>query len=478
VAPNPSDALSSLLIVGGRTAEEAVSAAIALSVGNRAMAGTSATVQAPALSPRTPYDAPNWIATDRPVKFGELVDAAALQSYGYTGLLHVPFHTAPDFYTPRDEPFPMAIRYRAPPGPIVDVAASRLDVGINGSYLDTFSLGGPDSDTWLARLLGRDEASRNEHRVGIPVYDVAGSNDLQFYFDARPLHRGDCSAIPNDLRMAIDPDSTIDLRPGYRFTQLPNLALFVNSGFPFTRMADLSQTAVVLPDRLTTEEIGVFLDLMGRLGAVTGTPAVGVKVTRPDALGAIVDRDVLLIGTLEHLGAAGRLLASSPVQVDGARLALALPAPLDTVRHLFGNGSDGDRQRAVAMLSSGLGDGAALLTGGESPLTAGRSVVSLLAAEPRGLTAAMDTLRDGSQAALVQGDVALLSGSQVTSYRVGNTFTVGSLPFWLWPGWALRDQPIGLAGIALAGCVLLGLALLWLVRRRARARRAIRPVAR
>jgi cellulose synthase (UDP-forming) len=80
------------------------------------------------------------------------------------------------------------------------------------------------------------------------------------------------------------------------------------------------------------------------------------------------------------------------------------------------------------------------------------------------------TLTDSDQAPLIQGDLSLLSGGRVTAYRVGPTYTVGALPFWLWPSWALRDQPLALLVLVGAGAVLLGSALLGTIRRRARAR--------
>jgi cellulose synthase (UDP-forming) len=49
--------------------------------------------------------------------------------------------------------------------------------------------------------------------------------------------------------MSVDQDSLLDLSTAYHFTSLPNLAFFVNSGFPFTRLADLSETAVVSPQQ-------------------------------------------------------------------------------------------------------------------------------------------------------------------------------------------------------------------------------------
>ncbi len=106
----------------------------------------------------------------------------------------------------------MELRYRAPPGPIEDLRVSRLDVGINDLYLASLPLANdPSHDmSWFARLLNFG-ATPPASRVDVPNYEVFGQNDLQFFFDTRPLHRGDCVAIPQDVRMAVDPDSTIDL---------------------------------------------------------------------------------------------------------------------------------------------------------------------------------------------------------------------------------------------------------------------------
>jgi cellulose synthase (UDP-forming) len=54
---------------------------------------------------------------------------------------------------------------------------------------------------------------------------------------------------------------------------LPNLSFFASSGFPYTRMADLSGTAVVLPERPNAVEISAFLELVGRLSSQVGHPA-------------------------------------------------------------------------------------------------------------------------------------------------------------------------------------------------------------
>ncbi len=467
VVANPNDPNGSILLIAGRTGEEAVSAATALVVGNRALGGDVALIQPTAVPARQPYDAPNWINTTRPVKLGELVDAADLQVYGYTGLLHVPFRTAPDFYTWRDRGFPANLRYRAPPGPIIDIGPSRLDVGINGIYLNSFSLQQNDlKDSWLSRLVDFSNA-RSDAKVEIPSYDIYGSNDLQFYFDARPLRRGDCVAIPGDLRMSVDPDSTIDLSRGFRFAQMPNLQYFVNSGFPFTRMADLSETAVVLPDRPAALEISSFLNLMGRIGALTGFPAIRMAVVKPDMVATVSDRDLLMIGTTQRLQGASDLLRRSAVSLSGNRITMGQPTAFDSVRRLFGDRNDAERSRMAAALQSTVTDATTVIVGSESPLASGRSMVAIMAASPQALEGAVAALRDNDQAALIQGDLAVLTSGKVTSYRAAPGYTVGSLPFWLYPSYALRDQPYAIVLLMIGGCVVLGLALFWAMNRKA-----------
>jgi cellulose synthase (UDP-forming) len=474
VVANPNDPLASLLVVAGRNGDEAVTAATVLALGSHTLGSAVALAQPPQVAPRAPYDAPNWVPTNRPVRLGELVDTADLQSYGYVGLLKVPFRTAPDFYTWRNRPFDLRLRYRAPPAPIIDLQPSRLDVGINGSYLDTLSLASVSpNDSWFHRLLSFAFAQQPASaRVGVPVYDVFGANELQFFFDARPLHRGDCVGIPQDLRMSVDPDSTIDLSAGYRFTELPNLAFFVNSGFPFTRYADLAEAAIVLPDRPSSVEVSAYLDMMGRFGALTGYPAVRVAVVRPDGIASVADRDLLVIGTLQRLGKAAELLSGSGVALRDGRFTVSVSDPLESVRRIFDDRPGKERDRAAATLAAGVSETTAVLVGGQSPLRSGRSVVAIAAAAPQALEGVVAILRDSQQAPLIQGDLALMAADHVASFRVGTPYTVGSLPFWMWPSWYLRDQPLVSVVLMLVGCVFLGSALYWAMHRRAQRRLA------
>ncbi|CAH2602386.1 Cellulose synthase catalytic subunit [UDP-forming] / Cyclic di-GMP-binding domain [Rhodovastum atsumiense] len=479
VVANPTDSLGSLLVVAGRTPREAEAAATALAIGARAFGNVPlATVRAPELPQRRPYDAPNWIPADRPVRLGELVEPSALINRGYVGMLHVAFRTAPDFYTWRDRPFPLDLRITAPPGPVIDLGPSRLDVSMNGLYIQTRSLApeGVGLDP-LRRLVGL-QPRRLDTTVPLPTYTVFAQNDLQLFFDARPLHRGDCVAVPADLRMAVDPDSTVDLSRGWRVSTLPNLAWFASAGFPFTRMADLSDTAVVLPEQPGGVEISAFLMLMGRIGAFVGHPATGLVVTRPGDLSAVAGRDLLLLGTLQHLGSAGGLLDRAPVRPTEGGITVAVADELNPVLRLFGDAGARDRDRAAAAIAAGLSDDWAALVGMESPLQRGRSLVALLAATPQAIETMILGFDDPAQNQRIQGDLTLFKGGEPSSFRIGDTYTFGHLPFWLWPSWALSDRPVLLATIMLGGCSLFGLGMLSLVRHGGRRGRKPPPASR
>ncbi|WP_419899648.1 UDP-forming cellulose synthase catalytic subunit [Roseomonas sp. USHLN139] len=473
VVPNPADPTAMLLVVGGRTGAEAASAAQALAVGRQALSGELAQVQAPEIPVRNEYDAPRWVRTDRPVRFGELVDPSELQSYGFApGAIAIPFRTAPDLYTWRERSLPVDVRFRAPPGPVMDVAVSRLDASLNNIYLKSFPLrevepGWPWS--WVARNTGLGALpDRGEGQVGLPPYLVFGQNELQMRFDMRPLNRGDCISIPGDIRASIDPDSTIDLTRGYRFTEMPNLAHFAGSGFPFTKMADFSTTALVLPERANTLELSGAFTLLGKLAANVGYPAARIAVVRPAGLETVSDRELLVVGALGRQPALAQLLGqSSPLQVEGGRVSVALPTALESFRNLFlTDDRQMDRQRLEAVLATP-GEATGMLIGFESPLKGNRSVIALTGTNPQGMESMVTALRDPEMLPRIQGDLALLSGGRMTSYKVNRNYTVGHLPVHLMPQFWLGKRPDLLLGLVLVAALCIAIPTYWLLRRRA-----------
>lgn len=466
---NPYDPFGTLLVIGGRTETDVVSAALALARGVSGLSGEIAHVQGIQPPSPPPYVGPRWIAPDHPVRFGTLVDGASLQSSGFNpGPIRVPFRTAPDIYTWRNGGLPINLAFRAPPGPIVDLATSRVDVGVSDTYLRSFPLG-QDHWSWVAWML-RQAGLNSDLQHGtttIPTYLVLGHEELQFRFDMRPLSHGECAAVPGDIHASIDPDSTVDISGASRYARMPNLGFFASSGFPFTRLADLSGTAVVLPEHPTTIEATAFLDLVGVLAASTGVPSTGVQVVGPAGLTTAGSRDLLIVGAIDRQPAFRTLLRDSAVHIADKRLTLDLPGPLQEVRTLmFDAPGRAERTRASSALD-GSGEGMGILLGLESPLTPGRSIVAVTGMTPAAVGAVIAALRDHNQSSKIQGDVTLIQGTQVSAFRTEDGYDVGSLPPWLWAQRWLGDRPLR-AGVLLLACSLLaGLPLFWLVRRRA-----------
>ncbi|MCB8883468.1 UDP-forming cellulose synthase catalytic subunit [Acidisoma cellulosilytica] len=466
--PNPSDPLGTLLVIAGRDGTEAVQAATSLALGYRTMGGVAVQVTPPDVPARIPYDAPAWIPTNKPVRLGQITDMHNLNGTGYDTLVQVSFRVPPDLYTWRDRGFPLNVAFRAPPAPIENLAVSRLDIGVNGLYLQSIPLAKAETGAWWRDWLPVIGATGPFHTTYIPPYDVFGANALQFFFDTRPLNRGACVAAPSDPTLGIDPNSTISLGRAYHFAEMPNLAFFVSAGFPFTRMADLSNTAVVLPDTPSTGEVSAYLRLMGRFGYWTGYPVLRVTVARPEEEASLHDDDLVVVGTIAHLGSLTDIMQNMPVSLDSGQMTLKLnDTPLGTIYQLVGGGHRADQQRAAATLASATNQDTAIVVSGRSPWAKQRTVVALLAGTPQALDTIMNGFTDPTLNPLIQGDFSILSGNQVTSYRLQSTYTVGWIPFWIWPSYLLRNQPLMIVIVMIIGCVLLTLALHATLRRRA-----------
>lgn len=467
--PNPNAPEGQLLVIGGRTPAEAGRAATALAVGQAALTGTIVEVEAAEPAARVPYDAPRWLRADRPVRFGELVDPSDLQAYGYApGTIAVPLRTAPDLYTGRGGQLPVSLSYRSPPASLLDLAAARLDVGVSESYVRSVTLRDQDfawpfdiAARWAGILPRASQAS-----VGIPPYLLSGDNELQLRFDMRPLSRGDCTAVPGDIRAAIDPESTIDISGAHRFTQLPNLGFFVASGFPFTRMADLSETAAVLPDRPTSAEIAAFLSVTGRMAAQVGLPATGLTVIRPGQVQSTRDKDLLVFGAFSRQPAIAALMGDGPIRMEANRLTVSMPDALGQFRQLFLPAARrGQRSRASTLLAASPEQVGAMI-GLEHPAAPGRSVVIVSGATPGGVEAMAAAMRNPALVGRIQGDLALLHDNLVESFQAGDTYTVGSLPFWLWPQYFLAGRWELLLLTALGAALVLAPPIHWALRRR------------
>jgi cellulose synthase (UDP-forming) len=471
VIPNPADPDHKLLMVLGRNGDELQAAAYTLGVGSQALSGSAAAVGPPQLLSRVPYDATRWIPSDRPVKLGEFVDPLLLQGVGlYSGILAANFRSAPDLFVWGKDGIPLDLRYRYPNGDWLDRNLSRLDVSINNKFLKAFPTTEP-TRLDLIRETFTEEFILNEGTVSIPPYEVFGQNQLQFLFDLKSNKKGECQGyLPDNVRTSIDPDSTIDFSDIYHFARFPNLGFFAGASYPFTRLADLSETAVVMSEQATSSEIETFLVLMGRAADATGNVATKLTILRNTKdVSRLLGRDVLVIGSTSFAGSLGGLMTNAPFQIEGDMLRVKATSALERLFTYFdgGEGSTSGNQVDRVLVEANNFTG---MLSFRSPYAADRIVVAVLAASPGALPAVAYGLRDTEQNALIGGDLAILGSDGYASYSVGETFWRGELPFFTHIRWFLSDRPLLMIALIVVAMLLLTVPMYMALRSLARRR--------
>jgi hypothetical protein len=459
-----------LLVLAGRNEAELQTAAYALVLGRYGMAGSSVTVQSVDLGPpRRPYDAPNWVPVDRPVAFRELVtDPQQLQTFGYNPkAIRVDLQVPPDLYAWASRNAPLNLRYRyTAPSTYND---SVLNIDINDQLVRSERLRPQETASGTARidvpLLTSIEA-RADDDVAVPAFRVASRNQFQFLFHLDSQKTGLCASSASDVaQAAIDPDSTLDFSRFAHYAALPNLAYFATSGFPFPRMADLADTAVVVPDAPDARDQEAVLTLLGHMGQWTGLPALRVALVPARAVASVRDRDLLVVGT----GSAAALLASwgksLPLLIEQGKTVLAL-------RDQRAAGWDGwlgagheRRLSPAGRAVLGAGGPLAALVGFQSPYAQRKSVVAVAATGSAQLGDVLDLLEDGSRLPQVRGDLVVVRGKQVDGLRLGEVYHVGDLPWYarLWVYLSRHSALLAIAGI-LAGLIV-ALTIFWALSR-------------
>ncbi|WP_407439116.1 cellulose biosynthesis cyclic di-GMP-binding regulatory protein BcsB [Lelliottia sp.] len=445
-----------LLVVFGRDDKDLVQAAKGIAQGNVLFRGNSVAIgEVKPLLARKPYDAPNWIRTDRAVTFGELKTyEEQLQSTGLEpSAINVPLNLPPDMYLLRSNGIDIALNYRYTAPPTKD--SSRMDISLNNQFLQSFPLtSSQDTNKLLLRLPVLQGLLDGKTDVSIPALKLGAVNQLRFDFQyMNPMPGGsvdNCITFqPVQNHVVIGDDSTIDFSKYYHFIALPDLRAFANASFPFSRMADLSESIVVMPKTPNEGQIATLLDAMAAVGAQTGLPAINVTLTDDGSQIQNKDADIMVIGNIpEKLKDDKRI----DLLVQATESWVNTPLRQTTFPSIMPDNAD--REASVQTNVSSEGPMAAIV-GFQSPYNEQRSVIALLADSPRGYELLNMAMNDSGKRAAMFGSVAVIRESGVNSLRVGDVYYVGHLPWFERVWYALSNHPVLLAVFAAISVVLL-----------------------
>ena len=420
---NPSDPSSKLLIVTGGDANDLIKAAQAIALHTDVLDGPQAPIDTLKLpDKRAPDDAPRWARTDRTIPLWDYSTADQMQGDG-TAPLNVYFRIPPDIYYNTEGPntrLHVVYRYNSVPiGPI-----SSMQVKVNNAFMGSIPL-----------IPGQETSRRMQSDVPVPIVNLRPfSNTLSFDFTFQLLKDAGCkNTTPINMQGAILGDSYLDLRDYPHWAAMPNLELFSNAGFPFTRVADLSETTVVLPLAPTEQEIETFVTLMGHFGRQTGLSGLRVTVDGPDALHDGANTDFLIIGTGNDQPAFDSLGSHLPVSLNSGQIQVRDTSGffVNLLHHAWWKLDSNEHTESDTLTAGGTPD--AIVESIQSPydIAGSRTIVAIHFKDGAAFAPFMDKFMEVQQTHDISDSVAVFHGAQFESFRIGSkVYHVGVLPWW------------------------------------------------
>nr|WP_318383908.1 cellulose biosynthesis cyclic di-GMP-binding regulatory protein BcsB [uncultured Enterobacter sp.] len=450
---NPNNPAYKLLIVSGRNEAELRQAAWRLTQPGLPESDFLA-VSPVKITPRAAYDAPRWLNATRPVALRTLVpDEGALVARGvWHGENALPFRTAPDLFMWDGTSVPLRVNYSFAQKSWIDDQNSYLNINLNGEFLKRLPVSKEGMFAPVMAMLGLSQRQQSAI-VNIDPRAILGSNQLAFYFGMTTLKNAPCNALGDDnLQSRIDGSSTLDFSGARHFGQLPNLAWFTGTLFPFTRYADLAHTALVMSAHPTAQDTTVMLTLLAQSGRDTGSTAnylhlyTGVP-QQESAQQQLTESDVLAIGSLKQSDLLSPLLQNSDFSLNETTLEARTASVVSRLLTLITEG----RARNDIDAASWLSDNSQWrgLVSVRSPWNPQRVVVLVTGTDDHQLMQLPTDMLKPAFYSTASGDLTTVTdGGDVRSWRVGDTFTLGDMPGYLKVLWFASQHIVFLIALA------------------------------
>ena len=408
IRENPSDRAGKLLIVAGRNGDELLEAARALATGKITTKGPIAGVENSALPEiRGPNDAPRWLNSS--VK-GSLLGSMAendLKVIG-SGSLNLYFRLDPDLYFGHRASIPLELNYHYQE--LASTPRSTADIELNGTHVAQLALPGG--------------AGVQHAVIELPITALQPySNVLSLRFD---IHSFNDSEKPI---VQILQNTELELQDVAHFLSMPQLERFADAGYPFTRFADLSRTAVVLSPDASAQDIEMLLNLVGYMGAQTGLAAIRLTVCKPAEVSAVQQNDLIVLGRYRDESLLAPFAEKLPLRISNGMLRVNRQDTFMTqIRRLQWNPPGRTRHYLEDLLDAGKPSAAIL--GFESPFQSGRSVVAILTEDRDTAELVAAQLSTAARNGDIYGTVSVLQNGRFESlYLSKDEYHLGTLPW-------------------------------------------------
>jgi hypothetical protein len=464
ITSNPRDPYGKFLFVMGNDATELKQASTALALGIQDLSGQSYSVTSlPKAGIRKPYDAPNWLSSNGPIKLSE-INQSRLASGIDPDQANTVFRIQmpPALYSPDKKGVPIQLNYSYQNIYKNNVS---LDIYYKSQFIQSLTL--PMPGEWLSFLSSQFNSLINT--IGIDAYVdlkipnesiVRNSNiyiplelvnddrrnllpNLQVVYSDSFDFTKDCVTAPiaNQSNWSISPDSTINISQLSHFIGMPNLAAFSNSGFPYSRLADLSETAVVLPDKTSIYDLSAYLSLVGRIGKLTGYPGVSLSVVNLSEIDAVKTKDILAISSGNDNQV--NLKPWEKIITTNTKSIFSLKNGFESISSWFVRNPITDLYQS------------SFITGFESPFVRDRSIIVIASVDPENLVDIVGSL-DGSLGPIF-GSFIEFSDGKISKIIDSQTYHNGSLSFLNYLFWCVAEYPALFLLISIIGIVMLSL---------------------
>ena len=389
IVTNPADQTGKLLLVYGKTPEDQKTTILNLiSKSNKLSGNLAAFSSKPIMEKRRPYDSPAWLQTDGPVKFSQVypnLNSLNATSYG-TSTFPVDINLPPDLFalTNKNNGIKIDIKYSYDEPNFSKGQSAKFIISTDDQIIRATTLNSSSKNNFFENLLNPTNffKTKNDENIRfldgslsthVPVEQKNSLLKLKPSFNYNYSNKMDCvnNLMIASTKQSINPNSSIDISNLSHFIKMPNLAVFKTHGYPFSRMADLSDTSFIISGELSPSMVKSYLNVLGWFGKSIRFPAVSMSVNNENEVDQFKQKNLIIFNNASNNS---KLLSSWDINVDSG---VVSDGYLNKINRFFSKFNKDDSELVSPTQNFNPSDVKANILEFQSPLSSKNTVVLL-----------------------------------------------------------------------------------------------------